>query len=359
MKYFLKGELMKNGVKMIDIANKLGVSVVTVSNALAGRDGVSIQMRSRICQTAEEMGYKPSNTKSGKRREPLPKLGRNIGILTSERFVGARGTFYWELTANISNKLSAMSVMTVYECITAENEAAAALPNMIAENKVDGVIIIGQVSRRYIERISKVELPLVFVDFYDNRFDVDSVNSDSFHGGYILTDYLVEKGHRQIGFVGTVNATSSINDRFLGYIKCLMENDLEYRREWTLDDRSGRSQLFNQIEFPDELPTAFVCNCDETAFRVISALRSKGVRVPEDISVVGYDNYTVSSICIPTITTVEVDLEKMAAESVDLIVKKLDDPGYSVGRIIISGKLIEKNSVLDLGGGHLEDSNVF
>ena len=81
--------------------------------------------------------------------------------------------------------------------------------------------------------------------------------------------------------------------------------------------------------------------------------------MPEDISVVGYDNYTVSSICIPTITTVEVDLEKMAAESVDLIVKKLDDPGYSVGRIIISGKLIEKNSVLDLGGGHLEDSNVF
>ncbi|HOR22504.1 MAG TPA: LacI family DNA-binding transcriptional regulator, partial [Ruminococcus sp.] len=166
---------MKNGVKMIDIANKLGVSVVTVSNALAGRDGVSVQMRSKICQTAEEMGYKPSNTKAGKHREPMPKLGRNVGILTSERFVGARGTFYWELTANISNKLSAMSVMTVYECITAENEKAAALPAMIAENKVDGVIIIGQVSRKYLRRISQVDLPLVLVDFYDNRFDIDSV----------------------------------------------------------------------------------------------------------------------------------------------------------------------------------------
>ena len=100
------------------------------------------------------------------------------------------------------------------------------------------------------------------------------------------------------------------------------------------------------------MPTAFVCNCDETAFRVISALRTKGIRVPEDISVVGYDNYTVSSICIPTITTVEVDLDKMAEVSVDIMAKKLVDPAYHEGRRIISGKLIVKNSVLDIRNEH-------
>lgn len=345
---------MKNGVKMIDIANKLGVSVVTISNALAGRDGVSEQMRKKITETAEEMGYKPSNTKSGRKKSALPKLGKNVGILTSECFVGNRGTFYWELTALISNKLSAMNVMTVYECITAESEKNAILPTMITERRVDGIIVIGQVDRKYIERISKIDLPLVFVDFYDNRFDVDSVNSDSYHGGYILTDYLVEMGHRKIGFFGTFNMTSSINDRFLGYVKCLMENELEYRREWTLDDRDHRGLLFEKIDFPDDLPTAFVCNSDETAFRVISALKSKGVRVPEDISVVGYDNYTVSSICIPTITTVEVDLDKMATVSVDMMVRKLADPQYREGRRIITGKLIIKNSVLDIRGSYKE-----
>ncbi len=345
---------MKNGVKMIDIANKLGVSVVTISNALAGRDGVSEQMRKKITETAEEMGYKPSNTKSGRKKSALPKLGKNVGILTSECFVGNRGTFYWELTALISNKLSAMNVMTVYECITAESEKNAILPTMITERRVDGIIVIGQVDRKYIERISKIDLPLVFVDFYDNRFDVDSVNSDSYHGGYILTDYLVEMGHRKIGFFGTFNMTSSINDRFLGYVKCLMENELEYRREWTLDDRDHRGILYEKIDFPDDLPTAFVCNSDETAFRVISALKSKGVRVPEDISVVGYDNYTVSSICIPTITTVEVDLDKMATVSVDMMVRKLADPQYREGRRIITGKLIIKNSVLDIRGSYKE-----
>lgn len=345
---------MKNGIKMIDIANRLGVSVVTISNALAGRDGVSEQMRKKITETAAEMGYKPSNTKSGRKKAALPKLGKNVGILTSERFVGNRGTFYWELTALISNKLSAMNVMTVYECITAENEKSAILPTMITERKVDGIIVIGQVERKYIERISKIDLPLIFVDFYDNRFDVDSVNSDSYHGGYILTDYLVKMGHRKIGFFGTFNMTSSINDRFLGYVKCLMENEIEYRRDWTLDDRDQRGILYEKIDFPEELPTAFVCNSDETAFRVISALKSKGIRVPEDISVVGYDNYTVASICIPTITTVEVDLDKMASTSVDIIVKKLADPQYREGRRIITGKLIVKNSVLDIRGSYKE-----
>ena len=99
-----------------------------------------------------------------------------------------------------------------------------------------------------------------------------------------------------------------------------------------------------------DMPTAFVCNCDETAFRVINSLKSKGLRVPEDISVVGYDNYTVSSICIPPITTIEVNIEKMAETAVEIIARKLENPDYLAGRRIITGKLIEKKSVLDIRG---------
>lgn len=336
---------MKNGVKMVDIAQRLGVSVVTVSNALAGRDGVSDKMRTLICATAEEMGYVPSHNNTPKKPDTQ---GKSVGILTSERFVGAKGTFYWELTAGISNRLSSANILTVYECITRENERKAVLPNTVTEHRLDGIIIIGQLSRNYIAELADTGIPLVFVDFYDSRFNVDSINSDSFNGGYILTDYLVERGHKDIGFVGSLNVTSSINDRFLGYIKCLMENNLTYRSEWLLDDRDDTGTLFERLDFPEKMPTAFVCNSDETAFRVISALRTKNVRVPEDISVVGYDNYTVSNICIPAITTVEVDINKMAENAVEIIEKKLSDNDYSAGRCIISGKLIEKDSVLDL-----------
>jgi LacI family transcriptional regulator len=332
---------------MIDIAEKLGVSVVTVSNALAGRDGVSEQVRQQICKTAEEMGYKPSGAGSKKKMDSQ-KTGKSVAILTSERFIGSMGTFYWELTANISNKLSAANVVMVYESISRANEKNLVLPTSVMEGRVDGAIVIGQLRSDYAMALSKIEIPLLFVDFYVSRCNVDSVNSDSYHGGYMVTDYLVERGHENIGFVGSLNTTSSINDRYLGYRKCLMENNLTYKKEWVLEDRDELGILYDNIDFPDDMPTAFVCNSDETAFRIIAALKSKGVRVPEDISVVGYDNYTVSNICIPAITTVEVDLMKMASESVELMVKKLDNPEYTEGRRIISGKLIEKDSVLDL-----------
>ena len=118
---FVKVLFMKNGVRMIDIAEKLGVSVVTVSNALAGRDGVSEQVRQQICKTAEEMGYKPSGA-GLKKKMDSQKTGKSVAILTSERFIGSMGTFYWELTANISNKLSAANVVMVYESISRANE---------------------------------------------------------------------------------------------------------------------------------------------------------------------------------------------------------------------------------------------
>ena len=224
-----RGDYLKNGVKMLDIANKLGVSVVTVSNAIAGRDGVSDETRKKICETAEKMGYKPSNTKIGRKRSYIQHYGKNVGILTSERFVGERGTFYWELTAGISDKLSQLNISTVFECVKRESELKGTLPNMAYDNKVDAIIVIGQVRRSFIDSLSQLTIPLLFVDFYDSRYNIDSVNSDSYNGGYMITDYLVEMGHRKIGFFGTVNATSSINDRFLGYVKCLMENGLEYR----------------------------------------------------------------------------------------------------------------------------------
>lgn len=341
---------MKNGVKMLDIAQKLGVSVVTVSNALAGREGVSDQMRRKICETAEEMGYKPSNTR-GMKKMMVPRSGKSVGILTSERFVGPRGTFYWELTAGISNRLSRLNIFTVYECVSAENENRGALPNMLLDHKVDAIIVIGQVHRNYIEMLSNINLPLLFVDFYDSRFEIDSVNSDSYNGAYLLTDYLIRMGHRDIGFFGTLNATSSINDRFLGYMKCLIENGIEYRSDWTIGDREENGTLLTDPVFPDEMPTAFVCNCDENAALVIMALRSKGVRVPEDISVVGYDNYITMGIGIPAVTTVAVDLSKMAEVSVDIMLKKLADPSYTAGRRVISGKLIVKDSVMNVNGG--------
>ena len=334
---------MKKEVRMIDIAERLNVSIVTVSNALNDREGVSTELRLAIKKAADDLGYKYSvNEKVSSRIE-----NRNIGILISERFVGDKGTFYWRFCQETSKELLKNNLFTINETVSHENENECVAPRIITENKISGLIILGQIGRKYIDMIIKYNLPVIFLDFYDKHYTVDSVVTDNFYGMYLLTDYLIENGHRKIGFVGRVNATSSIQDRYLGYAKALLENNIESSLDINdaIDDRNDNGILLREFDLPVDLPSAYVCNCDETAFRLISMLKSKGLRVPEDISVVGFDNFTVSDVCYPSITTVEVNIKSMAESAAEIMIKKLENKNYKSGRKIILGKLIVKESV--------------
>ena len=153
-------------------------------------------------------------------------------------------------------------------------------------------------------------------------------------------------GHTEIAFVGTVCATNSITDRFLGYMKALLEHGSEYRKEWVIEDRDMETgRVDRDIRLPEKMPTAFVCNCDLTAGYLIQKLQKAGYRVPEDISVVGFDNYLYPGICDVEITTYEVDISEMARRTMHKIYKKIADEKYTSGAFIVDGHLVKKDSV--------------
>lgn len=335
---------MKKTIRMIDIAEKLNVSVVSVSNALNDREGVSPELRSQIKKFADELGYKYSvNEKiAGK------VANRNIGIVISERYVGEKGTFYWRLCQETSKELLKKNMFAINETLSREDERKCLLPKIVSENKVSGLIILGQIKKSYIELLSTLEIPVIFLDFYDKHCNVDSIVTDNYYGMYLLTDYLIESGHRDIWFLGKVNATSSIQDRYLGYVKALLENDIYLTADKippAIDDRDESGLTLREFDLPDKMPTAFVCNCDETAFKLIQILKSRGYRVPEDVSVVGFDNFIMSDVCDPPITTVEVNIKWMAEETAETMVKKLENRNFKAGRKIILGKVVLKDSV--------------
>jgi len=331
---------MKKSVKMSDIAQKLSVSNVTISKALADKDGVSDELRTKIKQLASEMGYNYNSTaKSLKDGHTY-----NIGIVVPERFLGKTMSFYWVLYQNISKELLKRDYYGIFEILKLEDEENMALPKMIQDQKIDGIIILGQAKRSYVKAIKETDTPMICMDFYENILDVDTIVTDNFYGTYLLTDYLIENGHRDIGFVGNIKATSSIQDRYLGYFKALIENDIPYNSEWTISDRLN-SGTYIEITLPDKMPTAFVCNCDEAAYRLIKTLQQSGFLVPDDISVVGFDNYLISEICDPPITTIEVDMKAMAQTGVEMIVQRINHIHYKIGRRLISGKIVIKNSV--------------
>ena len=332
--------MTKKAVTMSDIAKAMNVSTVTVSKALGDRDGVSAELRERIKQKATEMGYRVHAGSHGAK----DGLTYNIGIIVAKHFISDASSFYWIVYRYIVELLQKQNYYGMLEVVNDHN-GMEELPNSVLDHKVDGLIVLGQLSDEYISRLMSHQLPTVFLDFYGSREDVDAVLSDSFYGAYMLTSHLIENGHRRIGFLGSISSTSSIQDRYLGYYKALLENRIPLRQDWVIGDRSNESDIFPEFPLPADMPTAFVCNCDETAYKLVNQLKNAGYSIPDDISIVGYDNHIYSTICNPRLTTIDVNSRVMSTEAVDIILHKIRDGNYRRGRTLVTGKLVRRESV--------------
>lgn len=334
---------MKN-VTMRDIAQTLDISTVTVSKALSDKEGVSTELKDKIKAAAEEMGYRYNSLAKGM------KEGKsyNIGVIIADRFIkDDMDAFYLKMYHNVVKALSGINYYGIMEIITHKDEKERIIPNIVSENKVDGVIVIGQMSQDYLSVIKNTSIPLVFLDFYDEHLDVDSVISDNYFGAYTMTNYVTSMGHRNIGFVGNIYATSSILDRYLGYYRALITNKLRMNEDWLVNDRGEDGDILDFV-LPEIMPTAFICNCDSVAYLFVRKLKKMGYKVPEDISVVGFDNYIYASLSSPRLTTVEVDMEMMAETAVSVVMNKIEGDKRSLGRKVISCNLVIRDSVKEI-----------
>lgn len=337
---------MAKAVKMQDIAEKLGVSTMTVSKALSGKPGVSEVMREKIKKLAVEMGYTAPSTE----RSEFGK-SYNIGVILAEYYTEKYATFYWKLYQFLSTSAVRKNCFVMLEIISSEDENNLERPKLIRERKIDGLLVLGSMGSDYLKMLTaKESIPVVYVDFYDNCVHEDSVVSNSFYGAYAITNYLFEKGHRRIGFVGTLLSTKSITDRFMGYEKAMIENGEKAREEWIIPDREQARSSYEKITLPMEMPTAFVCNSDLTASKLIRSLYEKGYQVPEDISVVGYDDFLHPGLCDVEITTYGVDMEHMAETTIQVMLKRITGSEDRKGIHVIEGYIAEKDSVSDIRG---------
>jgi LacI family transcriptional regulator len=328
---------------MQTVADKLGVSKVTVSKALTGKDDISETMREKIIQVADDLGYL-YNSKGKMLRD---NLNYSIGIITLDRNFGQDANFYIDLYKIISEELEKLKYTVMFHILNPENEKDFVIPRMLLEQKVDGVIILGQMQREYLQKLNENYFPMVFMDFYYDNFDVDSVITDNFFSTYEITNYLIENGHKKIGYVGNINLTSSIQDRYLGYYKSILEYNLEYKDEWIVSDKNEKGE-WKDIEVPADMPTAFVCNCDKAAFNLIEKLNLLGIDVPGDCSVVGFDDTIHASLSTPQITTMRVKLEVLAKTGIKMVIKRINDLERPSSRSLIKTQLVIRESTRKL-----------
>ena len=341
---------MPKAVKLADIAGQLGVSTVTVSKALSGQKGVSEEMRTKIKQLAEEMGYvKSAQDKSKERRSYM------IGVAVAERYLGGAASFYLHLYQELSQRAMRKNCFVMLEIISYEEEHGIRLPKMVTEGKVDAVILMGTFILEYTHFLRKnIHLPMILLDTLADEEESDSVVSNNMMGAYRMTNYLFKMGHSRIGFVGTRLATASIDDRYFGYLKSMMQHGIRVKEEWLIQDRdreTGYSDFQKHYQLPqkEDMPTAFFCNNDVAAMVLIRKLTECGYEVPKDVSVVGFDNFIDEPFPAIGITTYAINTKEMARRSIHILLHKLENPAYSTGVYMIDGEFIERESAREIG----------
>lgn len=318
-------------VSMQDIATRLGISKMTVSKCFKDSEDISDETKQLILKTADEMGY-----------EYQKRARYRVAVLLSEVYFEPNEKFYSDLFKRLQELEISSNMRFSLFYVSREIEKAGELNPGVGEN--DAIMLLGQFSKKYVIGMLEKGVPVVCLDFRHRGMEVDCVVSDSFRVSYDLTSYLIDMGHREIAFVGNLNYTHSVNDRYMGYYKALLEEEISAKPQYRIDDRDEQG-ILQEFKLPTELPTAFVCNNDHTAYLLIKQLKQQGIRVPEEVSVVGFDDAFYSEMSDPPITSVHVQRRFMAEQAISLIKRRLNRPEASTRVVTIDCSIKYRKSV--------------
>lgn len=335
---------MAKKVTLQMIADRAGVSIMTVSNVLSGKKGASEEVRNMVLAIAQEIGY---------RNNPVKKKEKGhlcrIGVMIAERYVKEYPSLYMNIYKQITQKVAQQDGLTILEVVNEAREKLEEKSSVFERVAVQGILIIGEMNPEFVDMVdNEGEIPVVCVDFYNVDNGLDSIITDGFRGMQMATQRLLDAGHRDIAFVGTPEATNSIMDRYMGYCKALFVNHIP---EGLLiyDRKNSRYASEIDIELPEKLPTAFVCNCERSACLLVEKLRDRGVQIPEDVSIVAFDRFQKENIYGLELTTYECDEEVMAEISVATLVKRIEGNQKTKGIRMVEGAMKNGNTVKSRG----------
>ena len=322
---------------MQDIAKLAGVSVSTVSKAVNNKTDISEKTRKKILEIAQAYNYKPKPKKS--------KRTENIGVIfIKETQPMPLNPFFSRVLEGIEGELAINSYNLVLNLLS--NDKENRLPKMVAEKKVDGVLLVGVIKKKLIDKINATGIPLYLVDPRMQFNDLPQIMADNEHGAFLATQHLINNNHQKIAFISGELDRISFKQRFLGYKKALRYNDIEFRQDYIkvggLEEGYVHTRALLNLEEP---PTAIFSVNDINAIYGFKAATDKGLKIPDDLSFVGFDDIDMARISSPPLTTIRVYKEEMGSIAVRNILKIIDNRSAANSNTVMPIKLIERNSV--------------
>jgi len=334
-------------VTMDDIARLLGISKNSVSLALNDKKGVSDELREQIIEKAIELNYGSFAARQDARS--------NCIVVIVPEYLHNDTFFYSEVFWAIENEAKRRGFVSINVGITREMEENLQLPQFQRDIPIYGVLVIGVLRRSYIQKLYELKHPMLTVDISYGNVPVGCVGAANMNGGYMATKYLIENGHKRIGFIGPAYVAMSVYERWCGFNLAMRNSGLPVCEEDVIFGENERFKLLNTLEdlepYMADLnqgPTAWFCAGDRTAIAMINLLVKRGIRVPEEISVIGFDDIAMAEMIFPRLTTIRIDRKRMGKLAVENLCSLAASGEERAVIANIVGELVVRESVAKL-----------
>jgi len=328
-----------------DVSKLANVSVATVSAVLNNKQIVHPNTRARVIDAIEKLNYTPRrlarNLASG-------KTG-NIGFVLGEKHFYRNEPFYTRVFLGAEFEARKHDLYILLTSIGDEYSGSRDLPRFLHEQNVDGLIVAGKVHTRILADLFRFHIPVVLVDYGDDDFYGVRVLLDNADGTAHAVSHLFDMGHTRIGYIGGEFDHPSSKERFDGYVRAMEEHGLALPLQW-VDNREeamqadGGDRAFRRLLENNERPTAVVCSNDALAMGAIRAAMRAGIRIPEDISIVGFDDVSEGCLMDPPLTTVRVAKEDLGAVALQTLVEGLTAGFFPKSLVRVRVELIPRGT---------------
>ena len=329
-------------VTIIDLANELGISKSTVSRALRGHSDIHEGTRKMVLELAQKLEYEPNPLASGL----LKNRTNTIGIIVPE----FRHYFFPAFIIGAQSVLSkaGYNVMICQsdECYETEVTNVKALMS----SRVDGflVSVTSQTNNfDHFRTIMRKEVPLIFFNRVCPELETPQVVVDDYHGAFIAVEHLIEQGYKRIAHMAGPSSLQLCKNRKQGYLDALQKHNLPIDNELIIDFdlTEGEARIYanHLLNLPNPPDAIFAIN-DPTAIEVMILAKNKGIKIPEELGVIGFSNDPVSTIIEPQLTTIEQPIGEMGELSATLLIRALDENIITNERHQLLTKLIVRGS---------------
>ncbi|MFO4722656.1 substrate-binding domain-containing protein [Vibrio cholerae] len=331
---------------MKDIARLAGVSTSTVSHVINKSRFVSDEIAERVNNAAQQLNYAPSALA----RSLKMNRTKTIGMLVTT----STNPFFGEVVKGVERSCYHKGYNLILCNTEGDNQRMKASINTLLQKRVDGLLLMCSTLEG--ERLDVFDrypdIPVVVMDWGPILFASDKIQDNSLQGGYMAAKHLIECGHKEIGCITGPLIRHQAQMRYEGYKRALAEAGIAINPDWIVEsdfECEGGYQAFEKLYERGKLPSALFVSNDMMAMGVIQAASQRDLRVPDDLSLIGYDDVHIAKFMTPALTTIHQPKYRLGKAAVDTLLYRLENPDTTAQVVQLEPTLAVRNSVRKLG----------